>query len=80
MNFEYDSEISQESTLSQQSTDMDIDMVFNTPFIRTETSRGNPAIVINKFIYVYKRENKDKTVYWRCKRQDCKASVTTFDD
>ncbi|CAF1027471.1 unnamed protein product, partial [Brachionus calyciflorus] len=37
MNFEYDSEISQESTLSQQSTEMDIEMVFNTPFVRTET-------------------------------------------
>ncbi|CAF1036933.1 unnamed protein product [Brachionus calyciflorus] len=59
---------------------MDIEMAFDTPFIRTETSHGTPVTVISKFIYVYKRENKYKTVYCRCKRQDCKAFVTTFDD
>ncbi|CAF0943719.1 unnamed protein product [Brachionus calyciflorus] len=59
---------------------MDIDMTFNIRFLRTETNKGTEAIVIEKFIYVFKRVNKYKSEYWRCQNKNCKASVTTFDE
>lgn len=49
-------------------------------FEKTQTRRGRKAIKIGREIFVFKRFNKNGTIYWRCQTINCQVSVTTLND
>ncbi len=41
-----------------------------------KTKRDKDAVYIYGYVYHHKRNNKDGTIYWKCK--DCPATITSF--
>ncbi|CAF0972826.1 unnamed protein product [Brachionus calyciflorus] len=73
MNYEYDSDFSGQSSTTSYSTD-------DIHYEKTKTKRGLDAIKIENEIYVFKKFNKNNTIYWRCQNNNCPTSVTTWID
>ena len=42
-----------------------------------KTKRDKDAVYLFGFVYHHKRNNRDGTIYWKCK--DCPATITTLD-
>ncbi|CAF0726925.1 unnamed protein product [Brachionus calyciflorus] len=58
----------------------DDDLIFNICFDKIKTKRGRDAIKIQNEVFVFKKFNKNETIYWRCQNYNCPASVTTYED
>ncbi|CAF1028692.1 unnamed protein product [Brachionus calyciflorus] len=53
------------------------EITFTLPFETTKTKRGRNAIIIENETYIFKRFNKNGTIYWISKTTYCPSSVTT---
>ncbi|CAF0718144.1 unnamed protein product [Brachionus calyciflorus] len=53
------------------------ELFYTIPFEKIKTKRGRDAIILENETYVFKRHNKKKTIYWRCRVDNCPASATT---
>jgi hypothetical protein len=44
-------------------------------YVYIKTQKGKDAILLDNYVYHHGRDNK-KTVYYKCRKPGCKASVT----
>ncbi|CAF1070359.1 unnamed protein product, partial [Brachionus calyciflorus] len=66
--------------LLENDEDLDYDLVFTIPYEKTKTKRGRDAIKIEDQVFVFKKFNKNNTIYWRCQHNNCPSSVTTWNE